>query len=50
MSLEQYSALTDTVERKLDEADAYAASTSVRLSKAEVFDKVRNRINGQTKL
>ena len=50
MSLEQYSALTDTVERKLDEADAYAASTSVRLSKDEVFDKVRNRINGQAKL
>lgn len=50
MSLEQYSALTDTVERKLDEADAYATSTSVRLSKDEVFDKVRNRINGQAKL
>ena len=50
MSLEQYSALTDTVERKLDEADAYAAITSVRLSKDEVFDKVRNRINGQAKL
>ena len=50
MSLEQYSALTDIVERKLDEADAYAASTSVRLSKDEVFDKVRNRINGQAKL
>ena len=50
MSLEQYSALTDTVESKLDEADAYAGSTSVRLSKDEVFDKVRNRINGQAKL
>ena len=49
MSIEQYSALTDAAERKLDEADAYAAGTSARLSKAEVFDKVRKRIDEQAK-
>ena len=48
MSLEQYSALTDTIGKKLDEADA--TGTSARLSKAEVFDKVRNQIDEQAKL
>ncbi len=50
MSLEQYSALTDTIGKKLDEADADATGTSARLSKAEVFDKVRNQIDEQAKL
>lgn len=49
MSLEQYAALTNPVERKLDEADAYAAGTSVRLSQTEVFNKARKRINEQAK-
>lgn len=42
MSIKQYSALTDDVERKLDEADTFAAKTSTRLSKADVFDSVRS--------
>lgn len=47
MSIKQYSALTDDVERKLDEADAFAANTSRRLSKDEVFNSARSRINEQ---
>lgn len=50
MSVEQYSALTDDVERKLDEADAFTASSSTRLSKTEIFNKVRSRIDEQTNL
>mgnify|MGYP000970771291 FL=1 len=50
MSIEQYSALTDDVERKLDEADAFAENPSFRLSKSDVFGKVRNRIDKQTNL
>lgn len=50
MSVEQYSALTDDVERKLDEADAFAANSSIRLSKSDVFDKVRSRIDEQSNL
>ncbi|KXA19292.1 type II toxin-antitoxin system Phd/YefM family antitoxin [Gardnerella vaginalis] len=45
MSIKQYSALTDDIERKLDEADAFAANTSTRLSKDDVFDSARRRIN-----
>ena len=45
MSIKQYSALTDNVERKLDEADTFAAKTSTRLSKDDVFDSARRRIN-----
>ena len=47
MSIKQYSALTDNVERKLDEADTFAANTSTRLSKDDVFDSVRRSINEQ---
>lgn len=50
MSIEQYSALTDDVERKLDEADTFAASSSTRLSKTEIFNKVRSRIDERTNL
>ena len=50
MSVEQYSALTDDVERKLDEADALAAKSSIRLSKSDIFDKARSRIDEQTNL
>ena len=50
MSIEQYSALTDDVERKLDEADAFAANSSIRLSKSDVFDKIRSRVDEQAKL
>ena len=44
MSIEQYSALTDAVEKKLDEADAAAQST-VRYSASEVFGRARRRIH-----
>lgn len=47
MSIKQYSALTDNIERKLDEADAFATNTSTRLSKDDVFDSARRRINEQ---
>jgi len=50
MSVEQYSVLTDDVERKLDEADAFAAKSSIRLSKSDIFDKARSRIDEQTNL
>lgn len=41
MSVEQYSALTDDIEHKLDEADAAAAKSDVRYSASEVFDRAR---------
>ena len=46
LSIEEYSKLTDQVERKLDEADIQAESTDVRLSHEEVFGDLRKRING----
>lgn len=45
LSLEQYAALTDEAEMKLDEADKAAAADSVRYTKDEVFSRVRNRIH-----
>lgn len=50
LSLEQYSALTDKIERKLNEADRAAAEDSVRLTEEEVFDAVRGRIYGRKAL
>ena len=47
MSIEQYSYLTDSVEKRLDEADKYADECKVRHSKEEVFKRVRERINGK---
>lgn len=47
MSIEQYSSLTDSVEKRLDEADKYADECKVRHSKEEVFKRVRERINGK---
>lgn len=44
MSIKQYAALTNNIEKKLDEADICAANTSTRLSKADVFDSVRRTI------
>lgn len=46
LSLEQYSALTDNVELKLDEADKAAQLTDERYNGKEVFTRVRKRING----
>lgn len=45
LSLEQYAALTDEIEIKLDEADKAAAADSVRYTEDEVFGRVRNRIH-----
>lgn len=50
MSLEQYSALTDDTEKKLDEADTLASTSTTRLSKSEVFSSARRRINEQAKI
>ena len=44
LSIEQYSALTDDTERKLDEADATAAKSDERYSADEVFTRVRSHI------
>jgi len=45
MSIEQYSELTDDIERKLDEADAAAEQTAARYSASEVFGRARSRID-----
>ena len=45
MSVEQYSALTDNIEHKLDEADAVAAKSDVRYSASEVFDRARRFVS-----
>lgn len=50
MSVEQYSKLTDNFERKLDQADQIAESTTERLSKEEVFDNIRNRIDAREEI
>ena len=50
LSLEQYSALTDDVELKLDEADKEAALTDVRYTEEEVFQRVKERIHGRKTL
>lgn len=45
MSVEQYAALTDDIEKKLDEADVAAAKSDVRYSASEVFDRARRRVS-----
>ena len=45
LSLEQYAALTDDIELKLDEADKAAAADPVRYTEDEVFSRVRSRIH-----
>ena len=50
MSIEQYSELTDDIERKLDEADAAADQTTVRYSASEVFGRARSRINERAEI
>ena len=45
LSLEQYAALTDDVELRLDEADRAAAADSVRYTEEEVFGRVRSRLH-----
>lgn len=50
MSVEQYSALTENIEHKLDEADETAEKSDVRYSSSQVFERVRNRINEHEKV
>ena len=50
MRIEQYSSLTDSVEKSLDEADKYADECKVRYSNDDVFKRVRERINGKSKI
>ena len=45
LSLEQYAALTDDLELRLDEADRAAEIDSARYTEEEVFGRVRARIN-----
>ena len=47
MSIEQYAALTDEVELRLDEADQAAALSDTRFTAGEVFGRVRRRIHGR---
>ena len=44
LSLEQYTALTQDIKQKLDEADQAAAASPVRHTHEEVFARVRQRI------
>lgn len=46
LSLEQYSALTEDVEARLDEADRAAVENPRRYTAGEVFARVRKRIDG----
>ena len=50
ISVEQYSALTDDIEHKLDEADETAKSSDVRYSASQVFGRVRSRIHEREKV
>ena len=47
LGLEQYAALTDEIEMKLDEADRAAALSEIRYTEDEVFGRVRNRMHGK---
>ncbi len=50
MSLEHYTALTEDVEAKLDEADYIAETTTERYTADEVFDRVMKRIDSHEKI
>ena len=50
LSLEQYTALTEDIEAKLDEADRFAEEHPERYSAKEVFSRVKKRIRDNEKL
>ena len=50
MRLEQYAALTDPIEQKLDEADQAAEASPVRYTADEVFQRVIGRIHERDKV
>jgi len=45
LSIEEYSNLTENIERKLDEADRQASMSDERLSHETVFNNVRGILN-----
>ena len=47
MDLQQYAALTDDIELKLDEADKAAEADDERYTVEEAFDRARERVNGR---
>lgn len=47
MDLQQYAALTNDIELKLDEADKAAEADDERYTVEEVFDRARERVNGR---
>ena len=47
MDLQQYAALTDDIELKLDEADKAAEADDERYTVEGVFDRARERVNGR---
>jgi hypothetical protein len=48
-NIEQYSAILNDIEHKLNEADEVANKSDVRYSASKVFGKVRSRINARKK-
>lgn len=48
-NIEQYSAIINDIEHKLDDADEVAENSDVRYSASKVFGKVRSRINARKK-
>ena len=46
MSFEQYKSLSSTIESALDTADRQAANMQLRYTHEDVFDSVRNMLNG----
>lgn len=50
LSLEQYTALTEDVEARLDEADRMAQRTKERFTADEVFSRVKKRIKENEKI
>ena len=49
-NIEQYSAIINDIEHKLDEADEVAEKSDFRYSASKVFGKVRSRINEHEKI
>ena len=49
MDLQQYAALTDDIELKLDEADKAAEADDERYTVEEVFDRARERVEWKIK-
>lgn len=47
MDLQQYAALMDDIELKLDQADKVAEANDMRYTAEEVFDRARERVNGR---